>query len=121
MKKRDFTGVAAVALGVILAGAPALSQTRTPTEGPAFDGSPAWFLQGSFPDPGGRTVVDPDGKVTTVPRGEATGYSTTAGTTPGCSGSPVCGNRNGCGSSSSAAESVSAAARQEAIGSVTAW
>ena len=79
MKKRDFTGVAAVALGVILAGAPALSQTRTPTEGPAFDGSPAWFLQGSFPDPGGRTVVDPDGKVTTVPRGEATGYSTTAG------------------------------------------
>ena len=28
---------------------------------------------------------------------------------------------NGCGSSSSAAESVSAAARQEAIGSVTAW
>ena len=27
----------------------------------------------------------------------------------------------GCGSSSSAAESVSAAARQEAIGSVTAW
>ena len=30
-------------------------------------------------------------------------------------------NRFGCGSSSSAAESVSAAARQEAIGSVTAW
>ena len=29
--------------------------------------------------------------------------------------------RDGCGSSSSAAESVSAAARQEAIGSVTAW
>ena len=35
----------------------------------------------------------------------------------------VCGTTNpeGCGSSSSAAESVSAAARQEAIGSVTAW
>ena len=30
-------------------------------------------------------------------------------------------NPDGCGSSSSAAESVSAAARQEAIGSVTAW
>ena len=30
-------------------------------------------------------------------------------------------NGVGCGSSSSAAESVSAAARQEAIGSVTAW
>ena len=30
-------------------------------------------------------------------------------------------NNKGCGSSSSSAESVSAAARQEAIGSVTAW
>ena len=97
MKKRDFTSVAAVALGLILAGAPALSQTRPPTEGPAVGGSPAWFLQGSFPDPGGRTVVDPHGHVTTIPRNEAGGYSTTAGTTPGCSGSPVCGRRDGRG------------------------
>ena len=97
MKKRDFAGVAAVALGLMLAGAPALSQTRPPTEGPAVDGSPAWFLQGSFPDPGGRTVVDPDGQVTTVARSEAGGYSTSAGTTPGCSDSPVCGRRDGRG------------------------
>ena len=95
MKKRDFAGVAAVALGLILAGTPAFSQMRPPTEGPAVDGSPAWFLQGSFPDPGGRTAVDPDGHVTTVARSEARGYSTTAGTTPGCSGSPVCGRRDG--------------------------
>ena len=95
MKKRDFAGVAAVALGLMLAGAPALSQTRPPTEGPAVDGSPAWFLQGSFPDPGGRTVVDANGHVTTVPRSEAGGYSTSAGTTPGCDGSPVCGKRGG--------------------------
>ena len=95
MKKRDFAGVAAVALGLMLAGAPALSQTRPPTEGPAVDGSPAWYLQGSFPDPGGRTIVDPNGHVTTVPRSEAGGYSTTTGGTPGCSGSPVCGRRDG--------------------------
>ena len=95
MKKRDFTCVAAAALGLVLAGTPARSQTEPPTEGPPVDGSPAWFLQGSFPDPGGRTIVGPDGHVTTVPRSEAGGYSTTTGGTPGCSGSPVCGKRDG--------------------------
>ena len=95
MKRGDSFQVAAVALGLILTGAPALSQTRPPTEGPAVDGSPAWFLQGSFPDPGGRTIVDRDGHVTTVPRDEAGDYSTSLGTTPGCSGSPICGRRGG--------------------------
>ena len=95
MKRHDFTAVAIVALGLLLAGMPAHAQTRPPTEGPAVDGSPAWFLQGSFPDPGGLTVVDADGQVTTVPRSEAQGYSTTAGGTPRCSHSPVCGKRDG--------------------------
>ncbi len=105
MKKNDFTGVAVVTLGLMLAGMPALAQTRPPSkgspsegppsEGSAVDGSPAWFMQGSFPDPGGRTVVDRDGHVTTVPRGEAGGYSTTAGETPGCRRSPICGRRDG--------------------------
>ena len=73
----------------------ALTGTRPPTEGPAVDGSPAWFLQGSFPDPGGRTIVDGNGQVTTVPRSEAGDYSTTTGDTPGCRQSPICSRGGG--------------------------
>ena len=93
MKSR--AGVAAVALGLLLAGTTAFSQSPPTTAGPAVDGSPAWFLQGSFPDPGGRTIVEPGGQVTVVPRSEAGGYRTSAGETPGCSHSPICGNRLG--------------------------
>ena len=57
MMERHITGAAAVALGVILTGTLGFSQTKQPTEGPAAGGSPAWFLQGSFPDPTGRTIV----------------------------------------------------------------
>jgi hypothetical protein len=64
MKRRTSAGAAGVALGVILSGALGFSQSRPPTEGPPVDGSPAWFLQGSFPDPGGRTIVGPGGRVT---------------------------------------------------------
>ncbi|HAK57277.1 MAG TPA: hypothetical protein DCP38_17630 [Acidobacteria bacterium] len=95
MKRGQFAGVGAVALGLMLTGTPASPQSRPPTEGPAGDGSPAWFLQGSFPDPGGRTIVDPDGTVTIVPRSEAGGYRTAAAGTPPCSHSPICGNRLG--------------------------
>lgn len=59
--------------------------------------SPSWVLQGSFPDPGGNTVVDRDGRVTVPPRtAAATPAPAPAGLlprTPGCSRSPVCGNR----------------------------
>ena len=44
------------------------AQTVPPTQGSAQDGSPAWYLQGSFPDPGGRTNVDAQGVVTIPPR-----------------------------------------------------
>ena len=69
MSRRTFIGAAAVALGLILTGTLALPQSQAPTEGPAVGETPAWFLQGSFPDPGGRTVVDPGGLVTVPPRG----------------------------------------------------
>jgi DNA-binding beta-propeller fold protein YncE len=68
MKRRQFVGVAGVALGMILTGTLAWSRAQPPTEGPPAGETPAWFLQGSFPDPGGRTVVDPGGQVTVPPR-----------------------------------------------------
>ena len=95
MRRRDLAGVAALAIGLSLVATPAFSQTQAPTEGPAVDGSPAWFLQGSFPDPGGRTVVDPAGHVTVVSRDDAGGYRSAARGTPACSHSPVCTNRVG--------------------------
>ena len=102
MKRRGFTGV--VALGVFLAATWASSQSKPLVEGPAAGETPAWFLQGSFPDPTGRTIVEPGGKVT-VPAREggagrgggrgagaaARGAAPPAGAVPGCSRSPLCG------------------------------
>jgi len=81
------------------------AQTKPPTSGPAEGGSPAWFLQGSFADPGGNTIVDAAGRVTIPPRtGGARGATTPGPTaaaasaapippTPACTRSPLCGNR----------------------------
>jgi hypothetical protein len=105
MIQRHIGGVVAVALGVVLSAAPGFSQTRPPTEGPAAGPTPAWFLQGSFPDPGGRTIVEPGGKVTIPARGETASGAGRGGIggrgaapmtgTPGCSRSPLCGRRGG--------------------------
>ena len=84
MQRRMRAGIAAMTMGLIVAAMPAFSQTQLPTAGSAVDGSPAWFLQGSFPDPGGRTRVDASGSVTVIPRGETGGYRTATGETPGC-------------------------------------
>ena len=105
MTPRKFAAGAVLALGVMASAAPGISQSRPPTEGPAVDGSPAWFLQGSFPDPTGRTTVEPGGRVTVPPRGG--GPRAARGTaasplpapvgieTPPCRRSPLCGNRLG--------------------------
>jgi len=105
MARRLFAGGIALALGLMLGATPGLSQSQPPTEGPAVGGSPAWFLQGSFPDPTGRAVVDATGRVTVPPRGSdggrgASGTPAAApppqgGETPACRRSPVCGNRGG--------------------------
>jgi hypothetical protein len=57
--------------------------------------SPEWFLQGSAPDPGGRAIVAPGGKVLSIATGgEARRTAPTAPPVlPGCTRSPVCGNR----------------------------
>jgi DNA-binding beta-propeller fold protein YncE len=97
MKTRNLVGGAAVTLGMILSGTLALSQSQPPTEGPAAGETPAWFLQGSFPDPGGRTIVDASGHVTVPPRsGPGSPAAAPApGGTPACRRSPLCGNRLG--------------------------
>jgi hypothetical protein len=76
---------------------PGLAQSQPPIEGPAVDGSPAWFLQGSFPDPTGRTIVEPGGRVTVPPRvtADATPPAPVMTETPPCRRSPLCGNRRG--------------------------
>jgi hypothetical protein len=71
MKRPDFAGIAAAALGMVLCGRPGFPQSQPATHGAAAGGSPAWFLQGSFTDPGGRTVVGPDGRVTIREGGDA--------------------------------------------------
>jgi DNA-binding beta-propeller fold protein YncE len=108
MKERSFIG--GLALGVTLAASFAFSQTKPAIEGPAVGDTPAWFLQGSFPDPTGRTIVEPGGKVTVPPRegGAGRGGGRGAGapapargatpgvvTVPACSRSPICGRRGG--------------------------
>jgi NHL repeat-containing protein len=85
-----------VALAMLLTGTRGLSQSQPPTAGPAVGDTPAWFLQGSFPDPGGRTVVEPGGHVTVPPRSGSGGLGApAAGATPACRHSPLCGNRLG--------------------------
>jgi len=101
MKKHILAGVAAAALATILAATGASAQTVPPTRGPAVDGTPAWFLQGSFPDPTGNTNVSANGTVTVLPRparpanANARTRRETVGANPGCVGSPICGNRYG--------------------------
>jgi hypothetical protein len=81
-----------------------------PTSGPAANGSPAWSLKPSFPDPTGHTLTAPDGTVTVVnPDGTprvagAPGRGGRGGTpspiratddVPGCQRATICGRRGG--------------------------
>src|SRR5688572_18881387 len=108
--RRSFTALAA--FGAMLAATVAFSQTKPATEGPAVGETPAWFLQGSFPDPTGRTIVEPGGKVTVPAReggagGRGGGAARGAGPSdvargpdgevipPPCRRSSICGRRGG--------------------------
>src|SRR5262245_12771806 len=98
--KRGSITAAVTSLGVMLSAVPGLSQSQPPTQGSAVDGSPAWVLQGSFPDPTGRTIVDANGRVTVPLRASGPATSVTAALptvleTPPCRRSPLCGKRTG--------------------------
>jgi hypothetical protein len=91
------TATVIVALGALLASMAILSQTVPPTQGPAQNGQPAWFLQGSYPDPTGYSLVDESGKVSVTPKEARPARVPVPGADsgPSCSHSPICGRRNG--------------------------
>ncbi len=102
MKPRHVVAGVVVILAAMLSRVSMLSQTQPPAKGTSLDGSPAWFLQGSFPDPTGRTFVDTSGRVTVPPRGAGPGTSSGPASTPApivdtpaCRRSPLCGKRGG--------------------------
>src|SRR5262245_21274575 len=99
MERGTLAGLFAAALVPMLDGTQGISQSQPPTEGPAVGATPAWFLQGSFPDPTGRATVDANGNVAVPPRTPGAGAGNSAAlppgvvATPACRRSPVCGNR----------------------------
>jgi sugar lactone lactonase YvrE len=84
-----------VALGTVLAARALHAQTVPPTQGPSENGQPAWFLQGSYPDPTGFTLVDEDGRVSVIPKEARPARIPGADSGPNCSHSPICGRRGG--------------------------
>src|SRR5262245_58674936 len=101
MNGRHISAGIVVIVAAMLGSVSTLSQTQAPAKGSANDGSPAWFLQGSFPDPTGRTIVDANGHVTVPTRGSgpapaaSTAPASALVDTPACRRSPLCGKRAG--------------------------
>jgi hypothetical protein len=63
---------------------------------PAHGGTPAWHLAPSFPDPGGFTLVDPDGSVHVIPRDQRRAMMGGVARTPGGDGGPRCSHSTMC-------------------------
>jgi sugar lactone lactonase YvrE len=90
--------LAALALGLTATVALAQASRLAIQSEPAKDGNIAWHLGPSFPDPGGFTLVEPDGAVNVMPRPQRP-RAVRAGTAPGqgpafCSHSSICGRRH---------------------------
>lgn len=100
MKTHSFA-LATLALGLMTAAAFAQADRLAIQSQPAHDGTPAWHLGPSFPDPTGFTLVDADGTVHVIPREERRALTGGGGRVPGgdagpsCSHSIVCGRKNG--------------------------
>jgi hypothetical protein len=100
MKKSTFALVT-LALGLMTTAAFSQASRLAIQSEPAHDGTPAWHLGPSFPDPTGFTMVDPDGTVHVIPREERRAMMGGARRVPGgdsgpnCSHSIVCGRKGG--------------------------
>jgi DNA-binding beta-propeller fold protein YncE len=82
-----------LAMALIFAASGAMAATTPPREGPAENGSPAWFLRPSSADPAGHTSVDDQGRITVHPH--VAGDETFTGFR--CTGATICQNRFGPG------------------------
>ena len=88
--------LAALALGLTASAALAQADRLAIQSEPARDGNIAWHLGPSFPDPGGFTLVDPDGTVHVIPRDQRPDLRVPGGNAgPPCSHSPICGRKHG--------------------------
>jgi len=93
--------LAGLALGLLTTAALAQADRLAIQSEPAHDGTPAWHLGPSFPDPTGFTLVDADGTVHVIPREERKALMGGAPRVPGgesgppCSHSIVCGRKGG--------------------------
>jgi hypothetical protein len=100
MKKRYFV-LATLALGAMTTTAFSQADRLAIQSQPAHDGTPAWHLGPSFPDPTGFTLVDADGTVHVIPREERRAMMGGVARVPGgdsgpnCSHSIVCGKKGG--------------------------
>jgi streptogramin lyase len=100
MKKRTFA-LASLALGLMTTAAFSQADRLAIQSQPAHDGTPAWHLGPSYPDPTGFTLVDADGTVHVIPREERRAMMGGAARVPGgdsgppCSHSIICGRKNG--------------------------
>jgi DNA-binding beta-propeller fold protein YncE len=89
--------IASAALGLLTTAALGQADRLAIQSQPAHDGTPAWHLGPSFPDPTGFTLVDADGTVTVIPRDQRGPRMRVPGgdSGPQCSHSPVCGRKGG--------------------------
>src|ERR1700748_3108182 len=82
--------LAGLVLGLLTTAALAQADRLGIQSEPAHDGTPAWHLGPSFPDPTGFTMVDPDGTVHVIPREERRAMMGNAARVPGGDGGPPC-------------------------------
>ena len=89
--------LAGLALGLMTTTAMSQADRLAIQSEPARDGTPAWKLTPSYPDPTGNTIVEADGTVTVIPPAQRVRRELPAGyvATPNCKGSPICGREGG--------------------------
>ena len=101
LMKKQCLALATLVLGAMATAAFGQANRLAIQSQSAHDGTPAWHLGPSFPDPTGFTLVDPDGTVHVIPRVERRAMTGGEPRVPGgesgpkCSHSIVCGKKGG--------------------------